>query len=40
MAATLGVQPSTLMRWELQQRVPKPEAALRYKALLDKLMAR
>lgn len=39
MAAALGVQPSTVMRWESQQRVPKPEAALRYKALLDKLMS-
>jgi DNA-binding transcriptional regulator YiaG len=39
MASALGVQASTLLRWEQQLRVPRPAAAVAYKALLDELMA-
>jgi transcriptional regulator with XRE-family HTH domain len=34
----VGVTPSTVFRWENGQRAPRGEAALRYVALLDRLM--
>lgn len=39
-ATSLGVQPSTVMRWENGSRVPRGEAAVTYGRLLEQLMER
>ena len=36
-AASIGVSPSTLHRWEAGQRTPRGQAALRYAELLARL---
>jgi transcriptional regulator with XRE-family HTH domain len=37
-AESVGVAPSTILRWERGERVPHGTAALRYGRLLQKLM--
>lgn len=37
-ARTLGVSPSTILRWETGERSPRGELALRYTDLLDRLL--
>lgn len=36
-AASVGVSPSTVYRWEMRQRTPRGEAAIAYGRLLAKL---
>jgi DNA-binding transcriptional regulator YiaG len=35
---SLGVSPSTVLRWEERDRQPRGDAGLRYGALLDRLL--
>jgi DNA-binding transcriptional regulator YiaG len=35
---SLGVSPSTVLRWELGDRQPRGDAGVRYGALLDRLL--
>jgi DNA-binding transcriptional regulator YiaG len=37
-ARVLGVAPSTVLRWERAQRTPRAAAAMKYQALLERLM--
>lgn len=39
-ARAVGVEPSTILRWEAGERTPRGEAAARYAALLEELMTR
>ena len=39
-ARALDVSPATVYRWETHQRVPRGEVAIRYLALLERLMRR
>jgi DNA-binding transcriptional regulator YiaG len=40
MSRPMQVAPSTVLRWEAGLRFPRPAHALRYLALLDRLMNR
>lgn len=39
MARTIGISPSTVLRWEAQERVPRGAPALRYWRLIRELMS-
>lgn len=39
-ARSVGVTPATVLKWERGQRSPRPEAAMRYLAVLQELMQR